>query len=120
MTATAQTQPLSPAVALHRCIVVVLTFNCASIIRETLGQAMKVVPHVFVVDSFSTDASCDIARELGCEVVQRKFSNYAEQRNWAISQVVGRCEWQLHLDADEVLDDMAVKAVSQVLALMAK
>lgn len=106
----------APSEAHHRCIVVVLTFNCASVIRETLSQALKVSPQVLVVDSYSTDATCEMARELGCEVVQRKFSNYAEQRNWAISQVVGRCEWQLHLDADEVLDDAAIQALRRALA----
>lgn len=97
------------------CVAVVLTFNCATIIRETVTQALKVTPQVFVVDSFSTDATCSMARELGCEVVQRKFVNYAEQRNWAISQVVGRCDWQLHLDADEVLDAKAIAAIADVL-----
>ena len=115
MTAETNSAAPAPSEAHHRCIVVVLTYNCASVIRETLSQALKVSSQVFVVDSYSTDATCDLARELGCEVVQRKFSNYAEQRNWAISQVVGRCEWQLHLDADEVLDAQAIAAITEVL-----
>ena len=116
MTATKNSQTHVPNETRHRCIAVVLTFNCASVIRETLSQALKVTQHVFVVDSFSTDSTCAMSRELGCEVVQRKFSNYAEQRNWAISQVVERCEWQLHLDADEVLDDIAIQAVCRAMA----
>lgn len=115
MTAIA-TAPISVAKADNvPCTAVVLTFNCAAIIRETITQALKVTPSVFVVDSFSTDATCELARELSCQVVQRKFINYAEQRNWAISQVVGRCQWQLHLDADEVLDAKAIAAIAQVL-----
>lgn len=97
------------------CIAVVLTFNCEAIIRETIEQALKVTPQVFVVDSFSTDATCDEVRKLGCELVQRKFVDYSEQRNWAISQVVNRCKWQLHLDADEVLDARAIVAIGEVL-----
>jgi glycosyltransferase involved in cell wall biosynthesis len=98
------------------CVVVVLTFNSAGIIRETLGQALAVSPHVFVVDSGSKDGCDELARELGCEVVQRPFVNYSEQRNWAIALVSARYPWQLHLDADEVLDDGAVAAIRAVLA----
>jgi glycosyltransferase involved in cell wall biosynthesis len=99
----------------HSCVVVVLTFNSANIIVETLRQALKVSPHVFVVDSGSKDGCDASARNLGCEVVQRAFVNYSEQRNWAISQVAAAYSWQLHLDADEVLDEVAVGAIRSVL-----
>jgi glycosyltransferase involved in cell wall biosynthesis len=97
------------------CVVVVLTFNSANIIGETLRQALKVSPNVFVVDSGSTDGCDESARNLGCEVVQRVFVNYSDQRNWAIAQVAALYTWQLHLDADEVLDDAAVVAIQAVL-----
>jgi glycosyltransferase involved in cell wall biosynthesis len=66
------------------------------------------------VDSFSTDGTLQVVRESGCEFVQRRFSNYADQRNWAIAEVQGRAQWQLHLDADEVLDDAAVAEIQRV------
>ena len=99
-----------------RCVVVILTFNSAAIIRETVSQARKVSPHVYAVDSFSTDGTTAILEELGCTVVQRPFSNYSDQRNWAISQIEQSCEWQLHLDADEVLDERAVAEINDLLA----
>jgi glycosyltransferase involved in cell wall biosynthesis len=98
-----------------QCVVVVLTFNSAAIIGETLRQALAVSRHVFVVDSGSKDGGDDIARGMGCEVVQRPFLNYGEQRNWAIAQVAARYDWQLHLDADEVLDDEAVASIREVI-----
>lgn len=97
------------------CVVVILTFNSADIIRETLAQAFKVSPHIFVVDSGSKDDTASMARSLGCELVNRPFVNYSDQRNWAIAQVVDRYQWQLHLDADEVLDDAAIAAIREVL-----
>ncbi len=97
-----------------RCVVVILTFNSAAIIGETLRQALAVSPHVFVVDSGSKDGCDEMARRLGCEVVQRAFLNYGEQRNWAIGQVAAQYDWQLHLDADEVLDEEAVAAIRSV------
>ncbi len=99
----------------NSCIVVVLTFNSAAIIGETLAQALKVSSSVFVVDSGSKDGCDDIARRMGCEVVQRPFTNYSDQRNWAISQVAARYERQLHLDADEVLDEVAVASIRTLL-----
>ena len=99
-----------------RCVVVILTFNSASIIRETVSQAQQVSREVFVVDSNSTDGTLELLAELGCIAVQRPFKNYSDQRNWAIAQVAGRYAWQLHLDADEVLDAEAIADIRAVLA----
>lgn len=99
-----------------RCVVVILTFNSASIIRETVSEAKKVSPHVFAVDSHSSDGTPAILAELGCTVVQRPFANYSDQRNWAIAQVEQAYEWQLHLDADEVLDARAVADINALLS----
>jgi glycosyltransferase involved in cell wall biosynthesis len=98
------------------CVVVVLTFNSVKIIHETVAQALKVSPNVFVVDSGSTDGTPEAASGMGCEVVHRKFINYSEQRNWAIAKMAPLYNWQLHLDADEVLDNQAVAGIQEVLA----
>ena len=100
----------------NACVVVLLTFNSAGIIRETASAALRITPHVYAVDSFSTDGTVQILQELGCTVEQRPFSNYSDQRNWAIAQVQERFDWQLHLDADEVLDDEAVQEIRTLLA----
>jgi len=105
----------APGVPLARCRVIILTFNCVAIVGETLAQARRIDPRPFVVDSFSTDGTLQRVQESGAELVQRAFVNYAEQRNWAIAQQQAGATWQLHLDADEVLDDEAVRAVLGVL-----
>jgi glycosyltransferase involved in cell wall biosynthesis len=97
------------------CAVVILTYNCAEIIAETVAQALKVSPFVHVVDSYSKDDTVSIAERLGCKVMQRPFVNYSDQRNWSIDHVNGLCAWQLHLDADEVLDERAVNAIRRVI-----
>jgi glycosyltransferase involved in cell wall biosynthesis len=94
----------------------VLTFNCEGIIGETLVQAKKLCERPLVVDSFSSDGTVDIVRRAGCELVQRPFKDYSEQRNWAIVEANPSAPWQLHLDADEVLDDMAVNEVARIVA----
>ena len=52
-----------------------------------------------VIDSFSTDRTCVIAREHGAEVIQHPFSDYAAQRNVAIDAV--DADWIFFVDADE-------------------
>ena len=97
--------------------IIVLSFNSAAIISRTLRAAQLLPGHVFVIDSGSGDGTQQIATDLGCTLLQRPFVNYADQRNWAIDEVGAAFEWQLHLDADEVLDAQAVADIRRVLAL---
>ena len=93
-----------------------LTFNSGSVIERTLRAALAVSDTVFVVDSGSTDDTVALVCALGCQVTQRPFKNYADQRNWAIDAFGHLSQWQLHLDADEVLDASAIAEVHRVLA----
>lgn len=98
-----------------RLEVIVLTHNSAAVIERTLRAAMDVASHVQVVDSGSQDGTLDILSRLGCDWVHRPFVHYADQRNWAMDQFGERAEWQLHLDADEMLDDTAIAAIRNAL-----
>jgi glycosyltransferase involved in cell wall biosynthesis len=65
-----------------------------------------------VVDSGSTDATPDVARRFGAEVVQFKWDgHYPKKRNWMLLNHKFRTEWVLFLDADEVVDDRFCDAV---------
>jgi glycosyltransferase involved in cell wall biosynthesis len=97
-------------------LAVVLTFNSATTIERTVRAAKQVTPAILVVDSFSTDNTREIAERLGCTVVTRAFKHYADQRNWAIQQHGNSHTWQLHLDADEALDDTAIASLRAALA----
>jgi len=97
-------------------LVVVLTFNSSGVIEGTLRAAQQVSSNILVVDSFSTDNTRDRAAAMGCKVVTRAFKHYADQRNWAIQEYGNSYPWQLHLDADEALDDRAIASVHAALA----
>ncbi len=56
---------------------------------------------VHVWDSYSTDRTVEIAREMGAHVHQRVFDSYAGQRNAALLGAVYKYPWLLILDADE-------------------
>ena len=52
-----------------------------------------------VFDSFSSDRTCEVARERGAEVIQHLFSDFASQRNAALDAV--EADWVFFVDADE-------------------
>lgn len=97
-------------------LVVVLTFNSSSVIERTVLAAQQVSRNILVVDSHSTDTTREIAGQLGCKVVTRPFKHYADQRNWAIETHGNAFAWQLHLDADEVLEEWAILSLRAALA----
>ena len=82
---------------------IVLTLNEEKNLPDCLESLKGVADEVFVVDSGSTDATCEIAARYGAKVVVHPFENYALQRNWAIDNLPIAGEWVLNLDADERL-----------------
>jgi glycosyltransferase involved in cell wall biosynthesis len=96
--------------------VVILSFNEA----PNLGQALRSVQgwarQVFVLDSFSTDDTCEIAKAAGCQVIQNRFIDYSKQRNYAIEQLPLETEWILFVDADEWLTEELKAEIAQVIA----
>jgi glycosyltransferase involved in cell wall biosynthesis len=91
---------------------VILTKNAARHITDciaTLGFADRVV----VSDSFSDDATVELARAAGAEVIQRPFDNFAGQRNAALEAV--EAEWIFFVDADErITPELAAEARAMI------
>jgi len=94
-----------------RPAVILLSFNSEESLGATLSQARLVSDEIFVVDSGSSDRTVEIARQAGATVVNHPFEHYGAQRNWAIDNLPVTRPWQLHLDADELLDDELVAAI---------
>jgi len=78
--------------------VIIPTFNEERNIRQAVESA-SFADEVMVVDSFSTDATTSIAREMGVRLLEHEYINSATQKNWAIPQASH--EWVMVLDADE-------------------
>src|SRR5260370_8560993 len=62
--------------------VAIVSLNEEANLGRTL-ESVKWADEIVVVDSGSTDRTCEIARELGARVVSRPFTNFAEQKNFA-------------------------------------
>ena len=84
----------------------VLTFNERPNIQRTLKQLAR-VGEVLLVDSFSTDGTCEVAQSLlPLRIVKRPFTSFADQCNFGLTQI--STPWVLSLDADYVLSDELV------------
>lgn len=76
-------------------------------IRRTL-ESVKWADEIVVVDSGSTDRTCDIAREYGAKIFHEDWKGFSAQKNSSIEKCSGN--WVLSLDADEeILPALAVE-----------
>ena len=71
---------------------------------------------VVVFDSYSNDRTVEIAEQAGARVFQRRFDNYASQRNAAFTEVDYKYPWILMLDADERATSEMVEELQTVVA----
>jgi len=96
--------------------VLILTRNEEVNIGQALENVCGWADQVFVVDSYSTDKTLDIARTMGAEIVQNPWHGYAAQKNWALDNLNFRNEWVFVLDADELLSDELKQEVAEIVA----
>ncbi len=80
--------------------VLILTKDEESNIKDCL-DSVSWCDDVVVLDSFSTDRTCEIARESGARLFQRAFDDFGTQRNFALDHIGFKNPWVFHLDADE-------------------
>jgi len=67
-------------------------------------ESLSSVGEIFVVDSFSTDSTPEIARSFGAQVVQFSYhGGWPKKRQWALDTLPLKYHWILLLDADESL-----------------
>lgn len=99
--------------------VIILTYNEELNLPAALDSVKGWASEVFVVDSFSTDRTVEIALERvedGVQVVQHDFSDYSEQWNWALKRLPIKSTWTLKLDADERVTEDFKRKVLDLLA----
>jgi uncharacterized protein (DUF362 family) len=83
--------------------VIILTYNEEQNIRNCLESVKDLSDQIFIVDSYSTDKTLEIAREYTNNIYQNPFIDQARQFNWALDNLPIKTEWIMRLDADERL-----------------
>lgn len=73
-----------------------------------------VADEVLVADSGSTDGTIEIARQLGCRIIEREYVCSADFKNWAIPQASN--PWVLVVDSDERMTPELASEILRVLA----
>jgi glycosyltransferase involved in cell wall biosynthesis len=90
----------------------IITLNEEKNIKECILSVQEVCDEVLVVDSLSTDKTCEIAESLGAKVVKQKYLGDGAQK--AFGAPLAKNIWILSIDADERLDKNAIKAIKEL------
>lgn len=71
---------------------------------------------IVLLDSGSTDRTCEIAREHGVEVLEFRWDGqFPKKRNWFLREHAPKTKWVLFIDADEYLTPDFKEEVRRVL-----
>lgn len=99
--------------------VVILTKNEEKNLRKCVESFRGVAKRFVIVDSFSTDGTEALCKELNAELqkigssldfYQNKWISYADQLNWGLQNTGIDTEWSMRMDADEeIMEDLAAE-----------
>lgn len=89
--------------------IVILTLNEELHITRCIKSLQSFAKDIFVIDSYSTDRTVEIAEALGAKVYQNKWpGNHAIQFQWGLDNCPIETTWVMKMDADEyVLPELA-------------
>lgn len=85
--------------------IVMISLNEEHNLPEIFANLRGFAAEIFLVDSFSTDATVDLALANGVHVVQRRFEGFGEQWDYASNRLPITQPWTMKLDPDERLSD---------------
>ncbi len=91
--------------------VIILTYNEELHIERCLKNLQPLAKQIFIVDSFSTDNTVQIAESLGAKVFQRPWKNYADQFQWGLDNCPIQTGWVMRMDADEYLEQALIDEI---------
>ena len=95
--------------------VVMISLNEAHNMAEVLENLRGFAQEVFLVDSYSSDETVDIARAHGVDVVHRKFQGFGDQWNFAMRELPISAPWTMKLDPDERLTEELKRSIDHII-----
>lgn len=94
---------------------IILTKNEEKHLERCIRSLEGVCDEIIVIDSFSTDRTCEIAEQMGAKVYQHPFENQAQQFNWGINNLPISANWIWRVDADEYVEELLKEKVLECL-----
>lgn len=82
-----------------------ITFNEEHHIGQAIDNIKDFANEIYVLDSLSTDRTVDIALEKGAIVLQRPFTNFGDQWNFALQHFPIQSTWTIKMDPDERISE---------------
>jgi glycosyltransferase involved in cell wall biosynthesis len=92
----------------------IIALNEERNLPRCLKSIATLADEIVVVDSASTDATAEIAREFGARVIQQDWLGYVGQKNFALDQASH--PWVLSIDADEEVSPELAASIARVKA----
>ncbi|MCI8402374.1 MAG: glycosyltransferase family 2 protein [Lachnospiraceae bacterium] len=96
--------------------VLILTKNEEKNLRKCVESFRGLARRFVVVDSYSTDQTVSLAKELGADVYENPWVNYATQFNWGLANTDITTKWTMRFDADEELTPELAKELEERLS----
>jgi glycosyltransferase involved in cell wall biosynthesis len=96
---------------------IILTFNETIHLERCIKSLAGIARDIVIVDSFSTDDTCDIARRMGARVFQNPWVNYANQFQWGLDNGNIETQWILRIDADEYVENDLKDQITMALSM---
>jgi len=95
--------------------VIVMTKNEEKNIEKCM-RSLKAFDEVFVVDSRSTDRTCEIAKRQGAKIVEFRWNGkYPKKKQWCLENLPFKNDWVLYVDADEELYPETAEEIGAVI-----
>lgn len=95
--------------------IVMISLNEAHNMADVMENLKGFAQEVFLVDSYSSDDTVDIALAHGVQVVRRKFRGFGDQWNFAIRELPITAPWTMKLDPDERLTEELKQSIGHII-----
>lgn len=90
----------------------IITLNEEKNIEEVVKSAQTVCDEIIVIDSLSTDKTCEVAESMGAIVIKQAYLGDGPQK--AFGTQFASNDWILSIDADERLDLNAIEEIKRL------
>ena len=92
----------------------IITFNEERNIRRCILALQKCVDEIVVLDSFSTDRTAEICKELGVKFLQKEWMGYSKAKNFLNEHTT--CDYIFSIDADEAPNEELQQEILRIKA----